>query len=119
MIQTIWFLKHGILRNPFRSKAGLKPSDFHLRWNVAPGVHVSRHDKGLVLLHTSVGRVFTCNGSAAWIWERLSSGLTLETIAVDLAAAHGLNPDQSTSHVLDVIAFLVQHRLVIRKVDVL
>jgi hypothetical protein len=115
MARTIRFWRH--FKNLFRTKAGVESIDIYFRWNIAPGVCVSRHDDGLVLFSTSTRRLFICNGSGTWIWERLSTGVAPEAIARDLAAEYGLEPDQSTRDVVALITSLAQHGLLTRKCD--
>ncbi len=117
MIRTIRCLE--LFKKLFRRSTGLESNALHFCWNAAPDVRTSRHEHGLVLFHTRTGRVFVCNGSAAWIWDRLSSPLTPRTIAQHMATEYGLNPDQSTRDVLDLLSSLAQQGLVTRKDDAL
>jgi len=117
MVQIIRFLGHQPFKSPFRPRAALDSSDIHSRWNIAPGICASEHDEGLVLFHTSTGRVFSCRRPGARIWRNLSNGLTPETIAEDIANEYGLKPDQPTCDVLQFVASLEQHGLITRRVD--
>jgi hypothetical protein len=117
MVQIIRFLGHELFKKPFRPKAASDTSDITSRWNIAPSIRASWHDEGLVLFHASNGHVFSCSRPGARIWENLSNGLTLATIAEDLANEYGLMPDQSTRDVLQFAASLWQHGLITRKVD--
>ena len=95
----------------------MKSNIAHACWTPSPGVCASHHDNGLVLLHTIRNKIFTCNRSGARIWDRLSSGLTAEAIAWDLADTYRLGPDQVTRDVLGFLASLEQSRLIERHED--
>ena len=52
---------------------------------LAPDVHASASDEGLVLLHVPTGRVYRCNRTAARIWQGLSKGLAPESISREIS----------------------------------
>ncbi len=50
-----------------------------------------RNDDGLVLLDSSTGLVFTANRTAAAVWDAITQGRTVETMAAQLNAGTDLS----------------------------
>jgi len=114
MVQLIHFLARTISRNRFRTNTDLNSCDSC--WSISSAVRISGLDDGLLLFHTSTGRLFTCNRVGARIWVGITSGLTLEAIAQNLALDYGAKTDQTSEDVHQFLLSLAQHRLITRKV---
>jgi len=74
---------------------------------VSPHVRISSEGDGMTLLDVARGMVFTCNRTGRLIWQGLTSGQSLASIATGLSREYGLPEDQAAQ---DVTAFVSELR---------
>jgi hypothetical protein len=71
------------------------------------GAHLlERASSGGVLLDTGSGNLYSLNETATRIWEKRLSGQSLEAIAAELSAAHGLPAAVAAQHVSSALALV-------------
>lgn len=81
------------------------------RYSAQAGVSASSHADGLVLLNANDGRVFTANLIAAQIWEGVLSGLSVESIAAEIANRYQMDPSDAERDVAAFLSDLCRRRL--------
>jgi hypothetical protein len=91
----------------------------HIRMaiHIGPNRHVaaSIHDGGVVLLHTTHGRLFTANHIGARIWHALERARPLHDIAAEISRHYRIPTDTAADHVDRFVAQLEHQRLVARR----
>jgi Coenzyme PQQ synthesis protein D (PqqD) len=65
----------------------------------ASAVVTSDHDRGVVLLDTAAGVLFSANETGARVWRGLQAHLPLDAIVADLGREYGIAPGVATGHV--------------------
>lgn len=91
--------------SPAKSGATLTP---------APGVRVSAHGDGLVILHIPSGRIFSCNSTGSRIWKSLAGGSRPDTISGEISREFGLAPAVAEQHARTFIEKLEHQQLLLR-----
>jgi len=81
---------------------------------IAPDVHASASDEGLVLLHVPTGRVYRCNRTAARIWQGLESGLVPERISHEISRDFAVDETLVRSDTARFVAQLESHGFITR-----
>ncbi|BCJ50007.1 hypothetical protein Asp14428_14820 [Actinoplanes sp. NBRC 14428] len=73
-------------------------------WSFSPeAVQWHLVDGEVIALDTARGEYLSVDGSGALLWSRLADGATEESLAADLTAAYGIDPDVAA---VDVGLFL-------------
>lgn len=69
------------------------------RWKVIDKVSTSPNNDGLVLLHIPSGRVFKCNRTGSRIWQALTAGRNLESLADEMSQDFAVARDMLRQHI--------------------
>jgi hypothetical protein len=81
---------------------------------VAPEIHASIHDAGLMLLHIPTGRIFQSNRIGAKVWQGISNGLNQDTISEEISREYGVSLDLVRQNTSVFIAQLEEQGFVTR-----
>ena len=77
-----------------------------------PEAAASFHDDGIVILHTSKGRLFSSNRTGAQIWRGIEQQLPVELIFQQLSDQYQIALNSAREHTIGFLAQLQQHQLV-------
>jgi hypothetical protein len=69
-------------------------------------IRTSFHPDGLALLHIPTGRVFVCNRTGARIWQGVSMGLNMDSIAEEISREYGVARDMVRQHTCSFLSEL-------------
>jgi hypothetical protein len=82
--------------------------------NPAPGVIASFHNEGVVLFHTSDGRLFSANRVGACIWRGLQRSLTTDAIVSEISREYRMPEPIIREHTARFLLGLERQRLIRR-----
>jgi hypothetical protein len=84
---------------------------------ISPNEHVaaSIHEGGVVLLHTTSGRIFTSNQIGGMIWRHLECCHALDEIATDISDHYRIPYEAAWSDTAQFISELERNRLIRRE----
>ena len=78
----------------------------------ASAVVTSIHDRGVVLLDTAAGALFSANETGARVWRGLQAHLPLDVITAELSREYGIPDSVATQHVTAFVHELERHGLI-------
>src|SRR5262245_53188742 len=86
--------------------------------HLSPHKHVSAsiHDNGVVLLHTTKGKLFASNLTGARIWQGLERALPLDDIAAEISRHYRIPHETARVHTTQFLAELERQRLIERRI---
>jgi hypothetical protein len=82
------------------------------RYSVAPTVSFRQVGDEVFLLHRNESTVFNLNPTAAFIWNGIAKGESAEAVAKKLCEEYDIEPERAHDDVLELIAALLQKRMV-------
>jgi hypothetical protein len=91
-----------------------KVNDF--RFVVNPQAAASFNDRGIVILDTGKGCLFSSNGTGARIWCGLEQQLPVEVIAEQISSEYQIARSTAREHTLSFLTALEQQALVQREI---
>jgi hypothetical protein len=84
------------------------------RITVSSEAAASVHDDGIVILHTSRGRLFSSNQTGAQIWHCIEQQLPFEAIAEKISSEYQIARTIAREHTARFLAELERHSLIQR-----
>ena len=85
-----------------------------LTFTTTPEAAASFHDGGVVILHTSQGRLFRSNQTGASIWRGLEQKLSVDVIAQQISGEYQIELSAAREHTAHFVGQLQRHALVQR-----
>ena len=82
------------------------------RLKIPPAVKASRDPDGIVLIHTTIGRLFSSNKTGARIWHYLEQQMSVDAMASEISREYGIAETAGREHVLTFLAELQRHGLI-------
>lgn len=102
-----------VLRIFLRSDRQSKPPATAV-FGIARGVKASRHENGIVFLHSSKGTVFSANGVGASIWQGVCDGRSVDEISSAIIRQFDAPPDSVRRDTASFIASLLSEGILDR-----
>ncbi len=85
-------------------------------YSVSPEAAASTYDDGIVILHTSKGRVFSSNKTGALIWRGIEQRRSLDGIVAEISSEFQIAGPTARVHTINFLAALEQQALIKREV---
>lgn len=85
-------------------------------FSVSPEAASSAHDKGIVIMHTGKGRVFSSNNTGTVIWQAIEQGRSLDSIVEEISSKFQIAGTTARAHTVNFLAALEQQALIEREV---
>ena len=82
----------------------------------SPEATASAHDDGIVILHTSKGKVFSSNKTGALIWRGIEQRRSFDGIVEEISAAFQIATTTARTHAIKFLVALEQQSLIRREV---
>ncbi len=82
-------------------------------WAASPSVVASAHDAGLVLFHTTRGRLFSTNRTGARIWDCLERSVPTDSIVAEISRAYQISHRAADDHTTAFLTTLQQEGLIV------
>ena len=84
-------------------------------FQVDPEAAASIHEDGIVILHLTRGRVYSCNGTGARIWRGVEQELPLNEIADQVMGEFRIAGATAHEHTVQFLGELERHSLIRRR----
>jgi hypothetical protein len=88
----------------------------NLTFMTTPEAAASFHDRGVVILHTGQGRLFTSNQTGASIWRGLEQKLSVDVIAHQICGEYQIELNTAREHTFNFVVQLERHALIQREI---